>query len=181
MKVMQKQMVMMMPAMLLLAGCAPNATDTSSAVRASKAAVAPTSTMPKTQVESPSTMSTKTPAAMSDSASISGAIRDGNRPPPALRVCATPIGGGTPTCIQTADGAREYAIEVAPGSYYLLGWAAAGELTLIAHASQIRCIRAPCPPDELVKVVVAAGQQREGIDLNAGYIDIPDGWPKRPG
>lgn len=181
MKVMQKQMVMMMPAMLLLAGCAPNATDTSSAVRASKAGGAPTSTLPMTRVEPATSMPTKTPAARSDSASISGAIRDGNRPPPALRVCATPIGGGTPTCIQTVDGARDYAIEVAPGSYYLLGWAAAGELPLIAHASQTRCIRAPCPPDELIKVAVTAGQQREGIDLNAGYVNIPDGWPKRPG
>ena len=181
MNVMTKQMVMMLPAMLLLAGCAPSATEASSAVRATKASAAPTSTVPIAQAESASPMSAETPAARSAGASISGAIRDGNRPPPALRVCATPINGGTPTCIQTADGAREYRIEVAPGRYYLLGWAGSGELKLIAHASQIRCIRAPCPPDELINVVVGPGQQVGGIDLNGGYVDIPNGWPRRPG
>lgn len=181
MKVMQKQMVMMVPAMLLLAGCAQNTTDTTSAVRTTQTVAAPTASLPMTQVEPASSTSPTTTAARSASASISGAIRDGNRPPPALRVCATPIGGGTPTCIQTEDGARDYRIEVAPGRYNLIGWTGAGELALIAHASQIRCVRAPCPPDELITVAVAAGQQREGIDLNAGYINVPEGWPKRPG
>jgi hypothetical protein len=126
------------------------------------------------------TMPILVPAAESTGASIGGAIRNGNRPSPALRVCATPVNGGTPTCIDTAEGAREYRVEVAPGRYYLLGWAQSGELTLIAHASQIRCIRAPCPPDELIEVTVAAGQQHAGIDLNGGYVDVPGGWPKRP-
>ena len=121
------------------------------------------------------------PATALSGTTISGAIRDGNRPPPALRVCATPVDCGSPTCIETAEGAREYSIEVTPWNYYLLGWVQSGELTLIAHALQIRCIRAPCPPDSLIKVSVAAGQQLEGIDLNGGYVDLPDGWPKRPG
>ncbi|RZA21782.1 MAG: hypothetical protein EOP93_02140 [Lysobacteraceae bacterium] len=112
--------------------------------------------------------------------SISGAIRDGNRAPPALRICAHPRDGGVPTCVDAAAGAREYRIEVAPGRYLLLGWVQAGELALIAHASQIRCIRAPCPPDELIEVVVAAGEHKTGIDLAAGYADLPQGWPQRP-
>ncbi len=149
-------LLLAMPMVLSLAACAPHA--------------APASSTP-----------TDTPAAGSAGASISGAIRNGNRPPPALRVCATPVTGGTPTCIQTEDGAREYRIDVAPGRYYLMGWAGAGEVTLIAHASQIRCIRAPCPPDALIEVGVAAGQRRAGIDLNGGYVDIPDGWPQLPG
>ncbi len=125
--------------------------------------------------------STDTLAAGEAGATISGAIRNGNSQTPALRVCATPIDGGIPTCVQTADGAREYRIEVAPGRYNLLGWAGSGELTLIAHASQIRCIRAPCPPDELIEISVAAGQRRDGVDLTAGYVEIPNGWPKPSG
>ncbi len=173
------------PMALSLAACVPTSTDSTSApataVVATKPASAQAPITPMPPIENTSATPTNTPAAGSASASISGAIRDGNRAPPALRVCATPIDGGTPTCIDTTQGAREYRIEVAPGRYYLLGWTGSGEVTLIAHASQIRCIRAPCPPDALIEVSVAAGQQRDGIDLNGGYVDIPDGWPKRPG
>lgn len=110
---------------------------------------------------------------------ISGAIREGNRPPPALRICAQPVAGGAATCIESAAGATTYRIGVAPGRYYLLGWVQDGELALIAHASQIRCIRAPCPPDELIEVEVAAGEEKTGIDLSGGYVDVPAGWPAR--
>lgn len=178
---MPKQMAIMAPAMLLLAGCAPNATDVSSGVPAAKTVSAPATSVPVTPVEPPSLKPTARPAATPASASISGAIREGNRPPPALRVCATPVDGGAPTCVETAEGAREYRIEVAPGHYYLLGWVQSGELTVIAHASQIRCIRAPCPPDELISVAIASGQQRDGIDLNGSYAELPAGWPSGPG
>ena len=114
------------------------------------------------------------------SAGIQGAIRDGNRPPPAMRICAHPVDGGAPTCVDSPAGATGYRIGVAPGRYYLMGWVQGGELQLIAHASQIRCIRAPCPPDELIEVDVAAGEQKTGIDLSGGYVDLPEGWPRRP-
>lgn len=114
-------------------------------------------------------------------ASIAGSIRVGNRPPPAMRICAHPVDAGRPTCIASAEGARDYRIDVSPGRYVLLGWVAGGELRLVAHASQIRCIRAPCPPDALIEVSVAAGEQRTGINLTGGYIDVPEGWPRTPG
>ena len=113
-------------------------------------------------------------------ATISGAIREGNRPPPALRICAHPLAGGTPTCTESPAGATGYRIAVAPGRYYLMGWVQGGELALIAHASQVRCIRAPCPPDELIEVEVAAGEDLAGIDLSGAYVDVPAGWPTRP-
>ena len=185
MNTMPRAMPMLVPAMLLLAACAPATTDAattpiSPATTASAAATTP----PVAPLATSATPAASAPAADSSRASsgqgrISGAIRDGNRPPPALRVCATPAGGGKPTCIDTQQGAREYRIDVAPGRYYLLGWVQSGELKLIAHASQIRCIRAPCPPDELIEVSVAAGQQLDGIDLGGGYADIPAGWPQR--
>jgi hypothetical protein len=122
-----------------------------------------------------------TPAAPADSGgSIRGAIRNGNRPPPALRVCAHPVAGGAPICTDAPAGASEYRIGVAPGRYFLMGWVQDGELRLIAHAEQIRCIRAPCPPDQLIVVEVAAGEDRGGIDLTGGYVDVPEGWPAKP-
>ena len=178
-------MHMVIPAALLLAACTPTSSDaanasTSAGVEVATASPPSSKSPPQVPAEVVETSSSDAPATGATSASISGAIRDGNRAPPGLRVCATPVEGGAPTCIDTAQGARAYRIEVTPGRYYLLGWAQSGELALIAHASQIRCIRAPCPPDELIEVTVVAGEQREGIDLNGGYPDIPDGWPKRP-
>ena len=113
-------------------------------------------------------------------ASISGEIREGNRPPPALRICAHPLAGGAPTCTESPTGATDYRIGVAPGRYYLMGWVQGGELALIAHALQVRCIQAPCPPDELIEVEVAAGEDVAGIDLAGAYVEVPQGWPQRP-
>lgn len=179
-----KPLPILVPAVLMLAACTPTASDAASSPKTgmaeTKPATAP-STAAGTQVESAARPSTDARVVEPTGASISGAIRDGNRPPPALRVCATPVAGGASTCIDTREGARDYRIAVTPGRYYLLGWAQSGELALIAHASQIRCIRAPCPPDELIEITVAAGEQREGVDLDGGYVDVPDGWPKRPG
>ncbi|MEO6227072.1 MAG: hypothetical protein ABIO61_04335 [Thermomonas sp.] len=186
---MPRAMPILIPAMLLLAACAPTTTEAVNAPRSPVATTTETGTPPPVERTEASPNSKPAPAANAPTAdsrrasagraSISGAIRDGNRPPPALRVCATPVGGGTATCIETQQGAREYRIDVAPGRYYLLGWVQSGELKLIAHASQIRCIRAPCPPDELIEVSVAEGQQLDGIDLGGGYADIPAGWPQR--
>ena len=113
-------------------------------------------------------------------ATISGAIRDGNRPPPALRICAHPLAGGAPTCMDSPAGATDYRLGVAPGRYYLMGWVQGGELALLAHAEQVRCIRAPCPPDQLIEVEVAAGEDLSGIDLSGAYVEVPAGWPARP-
>lgn len=184
MNTMPRAMPLLVPAMLLLAACAPVTTDAATTTSPAATASATATPVPIEPIAASTTPAANAPAADSSRAnsgrgSISGAIRDGNRAPPALRVCATPVGGGTPTCIDTQQGARDYRIDVAPGRYYLLGWVQSGELKLIAHASQIRCIRAPCPPDELIEVSVSAGQQLDGIDLGGGYVDIPAGWPQR--
>ena len=111
--------------------------------------------------------------------SIAGDIQLGNQSAPVMRVCAHPVAGGSPTCVDSAAGASEYRVAVAPGRYYLMGWVRDGELKLLAHAEQIRCIRAPCPPDELIVVQVAAGEHRDGIDLAGAYVEVPAGWPAR--
>ncbi|MEG3049922.1 MAG: hypothetical protein RR792_07030, partial [Thermomonas sp.] len=103
-----------------------------------------------------------------------GSIRDGNRPPASLRVCAQPLDGGTPTCTDTAIGATSYRIDVAAGRYVVAGQALDDPGMKFAHAERIRCIRAPCPPDTAIEVEVAAGETKTGIDLTVGEA-LPPG------
>lgn len=124
---------------------------------------------------------TTTPAATAGDAAVSGAIRIGTQAMPAMRVCAMPVDGGTDRCIETPAGADRYRIDgLAAGRYYLVGWIDGGELRLVAHASTIRCVRAPCPPDALIAVDVPAAAQVDGIDLTAPYVEVPAGWPGEP-
>ncbi len=119
--------------------------------------------------------------ATAGSASISGAIRVGNAAGPAMRVCAMPVGGGTSRCVDSAAGAGNYRIDGLPaGRYHVVGWVKDGELRMVAHASTIRCIRAPCPPDELIEVEVGNAAAVTGIDLHAPYTEVPAGWPQEP-
>ena len=108
------------------------------------------------------------------SAAIRGAIRDGNRPPPALRICAHPVDGGTPTCVDIAAGATSYRIAVAAGRYVIAAQALEDPAMKFAHAERIRCIRAPCPPDTAIIVDVGAGAATNGIDLSLGEA-LPPG------
>ena len=177
---MPRMLPILLFAALPLSACAPATTTPAigaSAPAASPApppAAAPAHAPPAAAADPAATPATAT------GASIRGAIRDGNRPPPALRICAHPVGGGAPTCTDSSAGAGDYRLRVAPGRYYLMGWVQAGELALLAHASQIRCIRAPCPPDELIEVAVAPGADVDGIDLSGGYLEVPAGWPAKP-
>ncbi len=105
---------------------------------------------------------------------IEGAIRDGNRPSPALRICARPSRGGSPTCVDSAAGATSYRIALTAGRYVVSGQALDDPASRFAHATRIRCIRPPCPPDQLIEVAVAAGETRTGIDLSVGEA-LPPG------
>ena len=171
-------------AALPLSACTP-ATD---APAPTGPAPAPEATRTATEAMTPSAAALASPpvgtpdaaAPVKEGASIGGAIREGNRPPPALRICAHPLDGRVPTCIDSPIGASTYSLGVEPGRYYLMGWVQEGELALLAHAAQIRCIRAPCPPDELLEVDVAAGEEKAGIDLSGAYAEVPEGWPRRP-
>lgn len=118
--------------------------------------------------------STPAPATRA-SGGIEGAIRDGNRAPPALRLCAHPLDGGKPTCIDTAAGATTYRVDVAAGRYLVVGMAKDNPGVQFAHAERIRCIRAPCPPDTALVVEVGAGATTSGIDLSLGEALPPQG------
>ena len=186
----------LIPAMAaaMLAACAASegGSDTAEAAEAGVAHQADPTAMPAAtdadSTDEPANESAGTPTDSTDGAadtaggsSIAGDIQLGNQSVPAMRVCAHPVEGGSPTCVDSAVGATDYRVAVAPGRYYLMGWVRDGELKLLAHAEQIRCIRAPCPPDELIVVQVAAGEHKTGIRLAEGYADVPAGWPRAPG
>ena len=161
---------LLLPAVILLslAACSPPP--------APAAPPAPTASAPA-PVEAPPAppaTSAATPPASAEpvvaaaGSAIEGTIREGNRQPPALRVCAHPLDGGTPTCIDTVAGATTYRIEVAAGRYVVAGQALEDPGMKFAHAERIRCIRAPCPPDTAMVVDVGAGATASAIDLTPG-------------
>ncbi len=161
---------------LSLAACSPPPAPAASPAAAPVApvAVAPTEVAPTATSASATTAAPTDPVVAEPSASIAGAIHDGNRPPPALRVCAHPADGGKPTCIDTAAGATSYRVEVVAGRYVVDGQALDDPAMKFAHAERIRCIRAPCPPDTAIEVEVAAGEATSGIDLSVGEA-LPPG------
>lgn len=157
---------------LSLAACAPTTAPAAPPTPA-LAPVAPVAVAPVVTPASAPTGAATAPVVAAPSASIAGAIRDGNRPPPALRVCAQPTGGGTPTCVDTAAGAASYRIELMAGRYRVTGQSVDDPAMKFAHAERIRCIRAPCPPDTAIEVEVGAGEAKTGIDLSLGEIVSP--------
>ena len=164
---------LLLPAVIVLslAACSPPPAPASSPAPTASAPVpaeaTPTSTAaPAATPAAPAAPSQ--PVATPSGSAIEGAIRDGNRPPPALRVCAHPLDGGKPRCIDTAPGATAYRLALAPGRYVVVAEAKDDPGMRFAHASRIRCIRAPCPPDTAIEVEVAAGEAKTGIDLSVG-------------
>lgn len=137
---------------------------------------------PMTTSASEKTATPETPVATDKpDASITGAIRIGTRAAPTMRVCAMAVSGADHHCVPTTGGAMQYRIDNIPaGRYHLVGWVRDDRLKLVAHADIVRCVRAPCPPDQLREVSVAAGQAVTGIDLSASYTEVPKGWPSEP-
>ena len=115
-------------------------------------------------------------------ASVAGEIRTGSQATPALRVCALAIGAGDGRCIEVPAGASSYRIDrLGAGRYYVTGWSN-GDIRLVAHAETVRCVTAPCPPDNLTAVELGTGESKTGIDLAAVYApgQVPAGWPSEP-
>lgn len=160
---------------LNLAACAqaPSEAMQANAVAAPAAAASTPTTAAEAGMPSDHA-STPAPATQANGG-IEGAIRDGNRAPPALRVCAHPVDGGKPICIDTAAGATTYRIDVGAGRYVVAGQAKDDPGMQFAHAERIRCIRAPCPPDTAIVVAVVAGETSSGIDLSLGEALPPQG------
>lgn len=167
----------LLPALIAfsLAACSPPPAPAVSPSPAALSSTAPVAAAEATPPPTPvSAAAPAEPVQAVPGASIAGAIREGNRPPPALRICAHPADGGKPTCIDTTAGATSYRIEVAAGRYVVAGQALDDPGLKFAHAERIRCIRAPCPPDTALLFAVAAGEAKDGIDLTPGEA-LPPG------
>jgi len=167
---------LLLPAVIAFSLAACSQPPASSSPPASAVAtVAPAEVAPTTTSASVPSAAAAEPVQSAQSAStIAGEIRDGNRPPPGLRVCAHPVDGGNPTCVDTAAGAASYRIEVVAGRYVVIGQALDDPGMKFAHAERIRCIRAPCPPDTAITVEVAVGEAKAAIDLSVGEA-LPPG------
>ena len=163
---MSRMLPILLFAALPLTACAPVATGSGSA--SASPAPAPAAAPVPASAPHASAVAPKADAPAVAKATIRGAIRDGNRPPPALRICAHPVDGGTPTCVDIAAGAASYRIAVAAGRYVIAAQALEDPAMKFAHAERIRCIRAPCPPDTAIAVEIGAGQTASGIDLSTG-------------
>ena len=167
---------LLLPAVIVLslAACSPPPAPASSPAPTASAPVPAEATPTSTAAPAATPAAPSQPVATPSGSAIEGAIRDGNRPPPALRVCAHPLDGGKPTCTDTATGATSYRIEVVAGRYVVAGQALDDPGMKFAHAERIRCIRAPCPPDTAIIVDVGAGAATNGNDLSLGEA-LPPG------
>ncbi len=117
------------------------------------------------------------PMPRAGAARLAGRVAYPSEELPALRVCAiAPMDPGTGYCTDTAVNQPHYAIEVPPGAWWLLAWprdtGAAGEPGLLSAASD--CLGSGgtgCDDHALREVAVAAGEVREGLDINDWYYD----------
>ena len=113
----------------MLAACAASegGSDTAEAAEAGVAHQADPTAMPAAtdadSTDEPANESAGTPTDSTDGAadtaggsSIAGDIQLGNQSVPAMRVCAHPVEGGSPTCVDSAMGATDYRVAVAPGA-----------------------------------------------------------------
>lgn len=118
-------------------------------------------------------------AAGRDDASLSGTIHHPAHAVPAMRICAIGEPPAQRVCIAHRAGQDRYTIAgLAPGVYQVVAQARDGAFPVGGHVRPVQCIRAPCP-DMLEEVTLAAGQHRDGIDLNGFYPERAD-FPALP-
>lgn len=102
---------------------------------------------------------------------------------PPMRVCALAADDpGTAHCLRTAENEPHYGISVPAGAWVLLAWpqdtGTAGDPGLLSEASE--CIGTGglgCDDHALRVVTVAAGEHRDGLDINDWYYDPRESLP----
>jgi hypothetical protein len=101
---------------------------------------------------------------------------------PAMRVCALAVADpGTAHCTDTAVNQAHYELTLPAGEWWLLAWprgtGTAGDPGLLSAASE--CLGSGgigCDDHALLPVRAAAGEWREGLDINDWYYD-PAAFP----
>lgn len=110
-------------------------------------------------------------------ARLSGRVGYPSEELPAMRVCAIAVEDpGLGYCTMTAKNAPHYDLAVPAGSWWLLAWpqdtGTAGDPGLLSAASE--CLGSGgtgCDDHALFVLTVAAGEHREGLDINDWYYD----------
>jgi len=102
---------------------------------------------------------------------------------PPMRVCAVAADDpGSAHCTRTSENEPHYGVSVPAGDWWLLAWpqdtGTAGDPGLLSQASE--CIGTGglgCDDHALLVVTVAAGEHRDGLDINDWYYDPRESPP----
>lgn len=124
-------------------------------------------------------------------ARLTGRITYPSEELPVMRVCAVDsTDPGHAVCFRTAPGQATYMLDVPAGTWWLLAWpqgtGTAGDPGLLSGASA--CLASggtACGDHAPLRVTVAAGDVRDGLDINDWYYDRrafpPPMPPREPG
>lgn len=112
-----------------------------------------------------------------DTATFRGRVSYPSEELPAMRVCALDRSDpGRAICTRTAVNQPHYELAVPAGTWWLLAWpqdsGTAGDPGLLSDASE--CLQTggvDCQDHALHDIEVAAGDVREGLDINDWYYD----------
>ncbi|MFY2763997.1 hypothetical protein [Arenimonas sp. MALMAid1274] len=168
--------------LLLLAACTPAPAPAPDAAIATPEAVAPTAEAvaapaADTGGAAPPAVPQAADAAMPATATLRGRVSYPSEELPAMRVCALDRSDpGRGICVRTDVNQPHYELAVPAGTWWLLAWpqdtGAAGDPGLLSDASE--CLQTGgvgCEDHALRDVEVAAGDVREGLDINDWYYD----------
>jgi hypothetical protein len=110
-------------------------------------------------------------------ARLTGRITYPSEELPVMRVCAVDsTDPGTAVCFRTAPGQATYMLDVPAGAWWLLAWpqdtGTSGDPGLLSAASACLASGASgCGDHAPLLVTVAAGEVRDGLDINDWYYD----------
>lgn len=179
---------------LLLAACpGPDAPGTPPPADAAQAgSLAPDATpAPAAADDSPAPLgegdgdATADPAAP-DHARLLGRVSYPSEELPAMRVCAiAATDPGLGHCRLTAVNQPHYELAVPAGDWWLVAWpqdtGTAGDPGLLSAASEcLGSVGVGCDDHALLAITVAAGEVREGLDINDWYYDPQATPPPMP-
>lgn len=166
--------------MLLLAGCSPAPEPPQPPEASGRAA----DQAPAPDAAEAAGLVVPTPAAVSgpQPARLTGRITYPSEELPVMRVCALDSADpGRAVCFRTAPGQATYLLDVPAGDWWLVAWpqdtGTAGDPGLLSAASA--CLAGGgtgCDDHALLAVTVAAGEARDGLDINDWYYD-PSAFP----
>ena len=162
--------------LLLLAGCAPAPAPEPAA----KADAAPVpAAAPVEDAAVAAGLVAPTPAEVTGPlpARLTGRITYPSEELPVMRVCAVDsTDPGTAVCFRTVAGQATYLLDVPPGAWWLRAWpqdtGTPGDPGLLSAASACLASGATgCDDHTPLLVTVAAGDVRDGLDINDWYYD----------